>query len=53
MLWFIGALFLVFWIIGLALKVTTGLIHLALVAAIVFWVIGFFRGRTSGPARTT
>ena len=33
MLWFIGALFLVFWVIALALKVTTGLIHLALVAA--------------------
>lgn len=52
MLWFIGALFLVFWIIGLALKVTTGLIHLALVAAIVMFIVGFFRGRTTTPTRT-
>lgn len=52
MLWFIGAILLAVWIIGLALKVTTGLIHLALVAAIVLWIIGFFRGRTAGRTRT-
>ena len=45
MLFAIGAFFIVLWVVALALKVTTGLIHLALVAAVLFWVFGFFRGR--------
>jgi Family of unknown function (DUF5670) len=49
MLWFIGALLIVFWIIGLAFKVTTGVIHLALVAGLVLFVLGFFRGRATTP----
>ena len=45
MLWFLGALLIVFWVIGLAFKVTTGVIHLALVAGLILFVLGFFRGR--------
>jgi hypothetical protein len=45
MLWFLGALLIVFWVIGLAFKVTTGLIHLALIAGLILFIAGFFRGR--------
>ncbi len=47
MLWILAALLLAFWIAGLALKVTTGLIHIALVAALILFVLGFVRGRGS------
>lgn len=50
MLWILAAILLAFWIVGLALKVTTGLIHLALVAAVVLFILGFFRGRHSSAA---
>jgi hypothetical protein len=45
MLWFLGAVLIVFWVIALAMKVTVGVVHLALVAGIVLFVLGFFRGR--------
>ena len=47
MLWILAAILLAFWVLGLAFKITTGLIHLALVAAIILFVVGFFRGRRS------
>jgi hypothetical protein len=47
MLWFLGAVLIVFWAIALAMKVTVGVIHLALVAGIILLVIGFFRGRNT------
>jgi hypothetical protein len=50
MLWFLGALLIVFWIIGLAFKVTTGVIHLALIAGLILFVLGFFRGRSTTSA---
>jgi len=50
MLWFLGALLIVFWVIGLAFKVTTGLIHLALIAGLILFVLGFFRGRNTTVA---
>jgi len=51
MLWFLGALLIVIWIIGLAFKVTTGIIHIALIAGLILFIIGFFKGRsTSTPA---
>jgi len=46
MLFALGGLLLVIWLAALALKVTVGLIHLVLVAAVVLFVIGFIRGRT-------
>jgi len=50
MLWFLGALLIVLWVIGLAFKVTSGVIHLALIAGLILFVLGFFRGRsTAGP----
>ena len=45
MLWVLAAVLLAFWILGLAFKVTTGLIHIALVAAVILFILGFFRGR--------
>jgi VIT1/CCC1 family predicted Fe2+/Mn2+ transporter len=45
MLWFLGALLIVFWVIGVALKVTTGLIHVALIAGLILFILGFFKGR--------
>ncbi|HET9596440.1 MAG TPA: lmo0937 family membrane protein [Anaeromyxobacteraceae bacterium] len=47
MLWILAAVLLAFWVLGLAFKVTTGLIHIALVAALILFVLGFFRGRRS------
>jgi hypothetical protein len=47
MLWFLGALLIVFWVIGLAFKVTTGIIHLALLAGLILFVLGFFKGRNT------
>ncbi len=44
-IWIIAAVLLAFWILGLAFKVTTGVIHIALVAALILFVLGFFRGR--------
>ncbi len=45
MLWFLGALLIVFWVIGLAFKVTSGVVHLALIVGLILFVLGFFRGR--------
>lgn len=47
MLFLLAAVLLAFWIAGLAFKVTTGVIHIALVAALILFVLGFFRGRGS------
>ncbi len=47
MLWILGLILLAAWIVSLALKVTVGLIHLLLVAAVILFVIGFVRGRRS------
>ena len=46
MLFALGAVLLVIWLAGLALKVTIGAIHLLLVAAVVLFVIGFVRRNT-------
>ena len=46
-LWILAAVLLAFWVLGLARKVTTGLIHIALIAALILFVLGFFRGRRS------
>lgn len=50
MLWFLGAILIVFWVIALAAKVTVGVIHLALVAGIILFIVAFFRGRTHTTA---
>jgi hypothetical protein len=47
MLWILAAVLFAFWVLGLAFKVTTGLVHIALVAALILFVLGFFRGRRS------
>ncbi len=47
MLFIIAAILVALWILALALKVTTGLIHIALVVALILFVLGFFRGRRS------
>jgi hypothetical protein len=49
MLWFLGSLLIVFWVIGVAFKVTTGLIHVALIAGLVLFIMGFFKGRAATP----
>jgi hypothetical protein len=50
MLWILASVLFAFWVLGLAFKVTTGLIHVALVAALILFVLGFFRGRRSTTA---
>jgi hypothetical protein len=50
MLWLLAAVLLFVWILGLALKVTTGLLHIALVVALVLFASGFFRGRRATGA---
>ncbi len=45
MIWILATLLLAFWMVALAFKVTAVIIHVALVAAIILYVLGFFRGR--------
>jgi hypothetical protein len=45
MLWTIVALLLLFWILGLAFKVASGLIHVLLVIALVVVVFRLLSGR--------
>jgi hypothetical protein len=51
MLWVIGALLFGAWVLSLIFEVASGLIHIALVAAVIFFAWGFLRGRaaTSTP----
>jgi Family of unknown function (DUF5670) len=50
MIWILATVLLAFWVLALAFKVTTGLIHVALVAALILYVLGFVRGRTRASA---
>lgn len=50
MLWLLGSILLVAWIVALAFKVTVGAIHLLVIAALALYVWGFLRGRTRAPA---
>ena len=45
MLWTIGAVCLVLWLLGFALNFGGGLIHLLLVVALVVFVINLLQGR--------
>ena len=45
MLWTIVAILLVFWVLGLAFKVASGLIHILLVIALVLFVYQLISGR--------
>jgi len=45
MLWTIAAILLVLWVMGLALKVATGLIHVLLVIALIIIVLRLMSGR--------
>jgi hypothetical protein len=51
MLFAIAAILFLAWLVGLAFKITSGVIHLALVAAVILFIVGFVRGR-SGTAVT-
>ena len=42
----IAAVLLILWLAGLMLRIAGGLIHIALVIALVVAVVGFVRGRT-------
>ncbi len=43
MLWIIAAVLLAFWIVGLALKLLAGAIHIALVLAVILFVWGWIQ----------
>ena len=45
MLWTVIVLLLIFWVIGLALKLAAGVIHLLLLIALVLIVVNFLSGR--------
>lgn len=45
MLWTIVAILLLFWVLGLAFKVASGLIHILLVIALVVIVFRLLSGR--------
>jgi hypothetical protein len=47
MLWTILLILLVLWVLGLVFNVAGSLIHLLLVVALVVFVIGLLRGRTT------
>jgi VIT1/CCC1 family predicted Fe2+/Mn2+ transporter len=48
MLFLFGAIMLAIWAIALAFKITSALIHVVLAAALILFVLGFFRGRSVG-----
>ena len=48
MLYILGIILLACWGLGLAFKITAGLFHLVLLAAVVLFVVGFFQGRGAG-----
>jgi hypothetical protein len=45
MFWLLASILLIAWAAAIALKVTTGVIHILLVAAIILYILGFARGR--------
>lgn len=45
MLWTIAVILLILWLLGFALDVAGGIIHLLLVIALVVIVVQFLRGR--------
>ncbi|RHW42204.1 lmo0937 family membrane protein [Neobacillus notoginsengisoli] len=47
MLWTIIGLLVLFWVLGLVFKVAGGLIHLLLIAAVVLFVVNFFKNRAT------
>ena len=48
MLLILALILLVFWIGGLALSITSSLIHILLVAAVIVVILHFVTGRRSG-----
>lgn len=52
MLFILALVLLAAWFIALAFKVTFGLIHLLLVAAVILFIAGFFRGAGVRGRRT-
>ncbi len=47
MLWTILVILLVLWLLGLVFNVAGGFIHLLLVVALVVFVVGLLRGRST------
>jgi len=46
----LAVILLVLWVVGLTvLRITTGLIHLVLVVALVLFILSLVRGRTTTP----
>ncbi|SER84210.1 lmo0937 family membrane protein [Salipaludibacillus aurantiacus] len=45
MIWTIIGILLLFWIIGFAIDIAGGLIHLLLVIALVVFIVNMIRGR--------
>jgi hypothetical protein len=48
MLLALALILVLLWVIGLAVKVTTAVIHLALLAAVILAIVHFIRGRAAG-----
>lgn len=47
MLWTILVVLVILWLLGLFFNVAGGLIHLLLVVALVVFIVGLLRGRTT------
>jgi hypothetical protein len=47
MMWAVLVILLVLWLLGLVFNVAGGSIHLLLVAALLVFVVGLLRGRTT------
>ncbi|WP_280770236.1 lmo0937 family membrane protein [Salipaludibacillus daqingensis] len=45
MIWTIISILLLFWIVGFALEIAGGLIHLILVIALIVFIVNMIRGR--------
>ena len=47
MLWTLIVLLLLFWVLGFAFDVASGLIHILLVVAVVLFIVNLVRGRSA------
>jgi hypothetical protein len=45
MLWLLASILLLAWIVMLAFKITTGVIHVLLIAALALYIFSAIRGR--------
>jgi hypothetical protein len=52
MLLVLGLLLIILWVVLLASKITVGIVHVALVAGLILFLVHFVRGRRTTASRS-